>query len=234
MKKLLLTLISLILLLSSCSVESNYKEDHFFIYNRGASMPVLVQGNMDSDVLVIFLHGGPGGNAVTASYLPVFQELGLDYMMAYWDQRGSGLAQGNPLISSYTVETFVEDLDFLIQSCKERYDNPKIFLYGTSWGGALGCAYLSTDTLQNNITGFINMDSGHNLVDGLPLSVDFVKAYADSMIGLGTEVDYWTEARDWCATDPDMTVPENFSPISLICKTQMPHAWMTGRWKMLK
>ena len=210
MKKFLLLFVSLILLISSCSFESNYKEDHFFIYRLGASMPVLVQGNMESDVLVIFLHGGPGGNAVTASYLPVFQELGEDYMMAYWDQRGSGLSQGNAYDFAYDLETFVYDLEFLVKTCKERYNNPKIFLYGISWGGALGCAYLSTDTLQNDITGFINMDSGHNLVDGLPLSVDFVEAYADSMIATSVDTGYWIGVRDWCATDPDMTVAENF------------------------
>jgi pimeloyl-ACP methyl ester carboxylesterase len=210
MKKYFTLILPLLIFLATCSFESNYKDDHFFINNRGAHMPVLVQGNMDSDVLVIFLHGGPGGNAVTASYLPVFQELGQDYMMAYWDQRGSGLAQGNPYESSYNLDTFVEDLDFLVHTCKGRYDNPKIFLYGISWGGALGCAYLSTDTLQNNITGFINMDSGHNLVDGLPLSVDFVKSYADSMISTAIDTSYWTEVRDWCAADPDMTIPDNY------------------------
>jgi pimeloyl-ACP methyl ester carboxylesterase len=210
MKKLIFVLIILILINASCSFEGNYVDDHFFIYNDGSSMPVLVQGNMESDVLVIFLHGGPGGNAVTASYLPVFQELGEDYMMAYWDQRGSGLSQGNSYEFAYTMEAFIEDLTFLVQTCKERYDSPKIFLYGISWGGALGCAFLSTDTLQNNITGFINMDSGHNLVDGLPLSVDFVEAYADSMIGLAVETEYWTKVRDWCTAEPDMTVPDNY------------------------
>ena len=203
-------IISMLFLLSSCSFESNYQDDHFFIYNKGASMPVLVQGNMASDVLVIFLHGGPGGNAVTASYLPAFQELGQDYMMAYWDQRGSGLSQGNAYDFAYDLETFVGDLDFLVKTCKERYDDPKIFLYGVSWGGALGCAYLSTDTLQNDITGFINMDSGHNLVDGLPLSVDFVEAYADSMIATDVDTAYWTDVRNWCAAEPDMTIPDNY------------------------
>ena len=210
MKRFTLLLIIVLFVLSSCSQESNYSGDHFFLYNMGASMPVLVQGNMESDVLVIFLHGGPGGNASTASYLPVFQELGQDYMMAYWDQRGSGLSQGNAYTHAYTLETFVSDLNFLVETCKERYSSPKIFLYGISWGGALGCAYLSTDTLQNKITGFINMDSGHNLVEGLPLSVDFVENFADSMVALDSNITYWDEVSSWCKTDPDMTVPDNY------------------------
>ena len=210
MKRTIIHMMFLAFLLAACSQESNYHEDHFFIYKQGSTMPVLVQGNMESDVLVIFLHGGPGGNATTAAYLPVFQELGQNYMMAYWDQRGSGLSQGNPYQSSYTLESFVADLDFLVETCNQRYNEPKIFLYGTSWGGALGCAYLSTDTLQNKITGFINMDSGHNLLEGLPLSVNFVENYADSMIRLNEDSSYWKEVYDWCYSEPDMTIPENY------------------------
>lgn len=36
-------------------------------------------------------------------------------------------------------------------------------------------AYLSAGNNQDKVAGFINMDSGHNLLDGLPESVVFVK-----------------------------------------------------------
>ena len=54
------------------------------------------------------------------------------------------------------------------------------------------------------------MDSGHNLADGIPKSVIFVKEYAQRQIDQGVDVDYWTEARDWCATVPDMTDVDNY------------------------
>lgn len=196
--------------LTGCSKNSFYDGDRFFIENDGATMPVIVKGNLSSNVVVVFLHGGPGGNASQASFIPVFQELENDYALAYWDQRSSGLSQGNPDESTYTVNQFVEDLDMVVDAIKIRYDNPKIFLFGHSWGGALGCAYLSTDDLQDKIVGFINMDSGHNLLDGLPLSVIWVKNYAQERIDIGEEVSFWTEVRDWCAGVPDMTVPDNF------------------------
>jgi proline iminopeptidase len=194
----------------SCKKESFYLHDHFFIKNKGAEMPVYLKGNLESDIIILFIHGGPGGSSSLASFLPVSIDMEDHYGFAYWDQRGSGLSQGNPDPSTFTVEQFVEDLDLVIDALKERHQNAKIVFYGISWGGALGSAYLSTGDHQNKVAGFINMDSGHNLIEGLPKSVVFVKNYAQEQIDNDVDVSYWTEARDWCATVPDMTIPENY------------------------
>lgn len=210
MYKILYITMFLSIFFGACSKNKLYDGDHFFVEQKGASMPVYVKGNLDANIVVIFLHGGPGSNATQASFLPVFQELQEDYAIAYWDQRGSGLSHGNPDKRTFTVQQFVEDLDMVVDALNLRYDSPQIFLYGISWGGALGAAYLTTGNLQDKITGFINMDSGHNLVDGLPLSVAWVQNFAQQQINLGIDLDYWTEARNWCATAPDMTIPENY------------------------
>ena len=210
MRNLTLTsFLALIFLLSACS-EYISEGDHFFIRSKGADMPAIVSGDMGSDVFIIFLHGGPGGNATTASFLPVFQELEEDYALVYWDQRASGLSQGNPDPETFTVEQFVDDLDLLVDVINKRYSSPKIFLFGHSWGGALGCAYLSTGDLQEKITGFINTDSGHNLLEGLPKSVDWLEAHADSLINAGVRASYWQDVKLWCSTNPDMTDADNY------------------------
>lgn len=54
------------------------------------------------------------------------------------------------------------------------------------------------------------MNSGHNLLDGIPKSVVFVKEYAQKQIDQGIDIAYWTEARDWCASVPDMTIKDNY------------------------
>ncbi|MEZ4926887.1 MAG: alpha/beta hydrolase [Saprospiraceae bacterium] len=202
--------ISLITLLSACKKEGFYQGDHFFVKNAGAEMPVYVKGNIQSGTFILFLHGGPGGNASLPSFMPVSKELENDYAFAYWDQRGSGLSMGNPDPGTFTVEQFVDDLDLVVETIRLRYHNPRIVFYGISWGGALGSAYLSTSNYQDKIDGFICMDSGHNLVEGLPKSVVFVKEYAQQQIDQGIDVAYWTEARDWCATVPDMTEKDNY------------------------
>jgi pimeloyl-ACP methyl ester carboxylesterase len=211
MKNLIIsTSILLSIILVSCEKENFFEGDHFFVRNAGAEMPVYVKGNIQSGTFILFLHGGPGGNASLPSFMPVSKELENDYAFAYWDQRGSGLSMGNPDASTFTVEQFVDDLDLVVETIKRRYQNPRIVFYGISWGGALGSAYLSTQNYQEKIDGFICMDSGHNLVEGLPKSVVFVKGYAQQQIDQGIDVAYWTEARDWCAKVPDMTVKENY------------------------
>lgn len=189
----------------SCKKENFYDGDHFFIKNAGAEMPVYIKGNIASKTFILFVHGGPGSNASLVSFLPVAKELENDYAFVYWDQRGSGLSQGNPDRYVYR-EQFVEGLDLVVEGIKLRHNNPGIVIYGVSWGGALGSAYLSTGNYQDKITGFICVNSGHNLLEGIPKSVVFVKEYAQIQIDNGIDVDYWIEARDWCATVPDMTI----------------------------
>lgn len=196
--------------MSSCDNENFYDGDHFFISNAGAEMPVFIEGNTESNKFILFVHGGPGSNASLVSFLPVAKELENEYAFVYWDQRGSGLSQGNPDPSTFTVDQFVEDLDLVIDGINLRHNNPRIVLYGVSWGGALGSAYLSTGNHQDKVTGFICMNSGHNLLEGIPKSVVFVKEYAQEQIDNDVDAEYWTEARDWCATIPDMTIKENY------------------------
>lgn len=211
MKKSISILLSIFLILiTSCEKTDFYNGDHFFVKSKGAEMPVFIKGNIRSGTIILFLHGGPGGNASLPSFMPVSKELEKDYAFAYWDQRGSGLSRGNPDSDTFTIEQFVEDLDLVVETITLRYQNPRIIFYGISWGGALGSAYLSTNDYQNKIDGFICMDSGHNLVEGLPKSVEFVKNYAQGQIDMGNNISYWTEARDWCATKPDMTKKENY------------------------
>jgi len=202
--------IPVIILLSACEKEGFYNGDHFFVKNAGAEMPVYIKGNINSGVFILFVHGGPGGNASLSSFLPVSKELENDYAFAYWDQRGSGLSMGNPDPSTFTLDQFVDDLDLVIDAINLRHDNPEIVIFGPSWGGALGSAYLSREEYQDKVAGFINFCSGHNLLEGIPKSVIWVKNYAQTQIDAGNDVGYWTEARDWCATVPDMTVKENY------------------------
>lgn len=105
-------------------------------------MPVSVRGNKSSGIFIVFLHGGPGGTALQKIGLPAFDALEESYATVFWDQRGSGSSQGNSSDKLLTLGQFVEDLDKLIDLISYKYDHPKIFLMGHSWGGCLGTAYL--------------------------------------------------------------------------------------------
>ena len=145
-------------------LNDEYKEgDWFYLENAGAVMPVWVQGNIASDVFVIWLHGGgAGGSGAMMSLASAFKELQEKYAFVYYDQRSMGQAQGNAKHESLTVEQYVEDLRKIIQLINFKYNNPTIFLMGGSWGGFLGSAFLVEPENHQYISGWINACGPYN------------------------------------------------------------------------
>jgi proline iminopeptidase len=203
MKKLSLFLSFIVLL---CCGEDPYKEgDFFFLVNKGANMPVTVRGNTASGILIVFIHGGPGGTALQKIGLPAFNALEKNYGTVFWDQRGSGSSQGNSPDKLLTLDQFVEDLDKLIDLLSAKYGAPKIFLMGHSWGGCLGTAYLTDNGRQNKIKGWIEVDGAHNNPLGDDFSFEWMTDFARQAIVSGIEVDFWKYALDWYVKNPNFT-----------------------------
>jgi proline iminopeptidase len=180
--------------LTSCAVSDLQTEgNYFFLRSVGADMPVWVRGNAQSDVFVLFLHGGPGGTAHEYVKNPAFSRLEQRYRVVYWDQRASGIAQGNPKPESNTVAQFVSDLDNVVDLLRSKYNKPKIYLLGHSWGGALGAAYLTDPGRQAKIRGWIDVDGIHNTPKAAALSRQFVIDYGNQAIADGLDTLYWRQ-----------------------------------------
>lgn len=203
MKELVFILVTLGL--SACFDDTYYEGDFFYLVNKNAQMPVSVRGKVDSGVLIVFLHGGPGGTALQKIGLHAFNELEKSYGMVFWDQRASGSSQGNSALSDLTLDQFTEDLDKLIDLLRTRYDAPEIFLMGHSWGGCLGTNYLVDSRRQSKITGWIDVDGAHDNPDGDDLSRDFVINYAQQQIAKANEVDFWQYVISWYDKNPNFT-----------------------------
>lgn len=194
-----------LLLLLSCQEDPFYDGDFFFLVNKDAQMPVSVRGNKASKVFVLFLHGGPGGTALQKIGLPAFDELEKSYAIVFWDQRGSGSSQGNSLDKNLTLEQFVEDLDKLVDLIRSKYNSPKIFLMGHSWGGCLGTAYLTETQRQNKIKGWIEIDGAHNNPKADSLSLRWVREHAVSQIAISNNIDFWSYVLNWYVENPNFT-----------------------------
>ena len=123
-------------------------------------LPVWVKGNTASKTIIVYLHGGPGGGGsfgssefLNSEFVEAVTE---KYAMVFFDQRGSGSSQGHYDKSLMTEAQFVEDLDKLVILLQNKYGSDiNVFLYGVSWGGYLGTAYLVTGENQNKIKGWI-------------------------------------------------------------------------------
>ena len=185
-----------------CSKEENYDriEDNFYLRNDGADLPVYVEGNLSSKTFIIVLHGGPGGNAhVYNTGLPEFSDrMEKKFVMVYYDQRGSGVSMGNYKASELTVEKHVEDLDLLISLLDYKYGKDiKIFLFGHSWGGTLGTAYLLQRNFDNRISGWIEADGGHNFFGVLEIIESF-KIIGSEQIQDNNSESFWKEVISYC------------------------------------
>jgi pimeloyl-ACP methyl ester carboxylesterase len=211
-KKLALAwLLDFLLSLSACEKHEYYTEgDYFFLRNKGADMPIWVRGNKASKVFILLLHGGPGGST-SHGYIAnkAFQELEKQYAVVYWDQRASGISQGNPDPATITIPQFVEDLDKVVELIKAKYSNPNLFLMGHSWGGGLGTTYLLDKGQQSKISAWIDIDGSHNEALAGKLSEVYVTDYAKKSIGKGEDVGFWQKAIKWYESN-DVT-HENYS-----------------------
>ncbi|MEL6562392.1 MAG: alpha/beta fold hydrolase [Bacteroidota bacterium] len=185
--------------------------DMLFLKHKGASMPVLVRGNFDSDVIILFLHGGAGGTA--ASHIEDFKEMvEPEYIVAYWDQRHAGSSQGNFDKDDWTIDLMAEDMQMVINMLKRKYgDDKKVFAMGHSWGVILGTYYLLDQ--ENQLQGAIFSNGSHSSEHEYSARLDYVHDFAQEMIDNGIalteeikvegetftsleQVVIWTESND--------------------------------------
>jgi pimeloyl-ACP methyl ester carboxylesterase len=137
------------------------------------------------------------------------KKLQKDYALVYYDQRGSGMAQGNPKPETFTVDQFTEDLDKIITLINHLYDSRSVFLLGKSWGGCFGTAYLLDSKRQGKIKGWIEEDGAHNMKMGIPLSMEWVKEKAQQKIDKGVNVEHWQREIIWYNSKPNLFDTDN-------------------------
>lgn len=191
---LILTLISIV----SCSKEDNLNnlDDTIFVRHKNADMPAYIHGNASEKVFLIILHGGPGGIGLSYRNLTIKDRIEKECAVVYFDQRGSGMSQGNYSKDGITIDIMAEDILALAKVIKHKYgDDSKLFLMGHSWGGTLGPATLLKD--QSDFLGWINVDGGHNTKGLYTEYIANFKRVAAEQIALENNIDYWESVIDF-------------------------------------
>lgn len=149
----------------SCNKSELQAEDNLRLRHKGADMPIWVRGNLESDKIVLFLHGGPGECAMCLR--EYFSHVEKEVAVAYWDQRIAGSASGNADPATLTYPQFAEDLEMAVRLLKERYPTTEIFLLGHSFGVEMGWQFLTTGNNQDLVNGFIVLDGIYSTYDWL-------------------------------------------------------------------
>lgn len=200
MKYIYIILSASLLLLASCDKENNdgdLVEDTLYVKNGGTTMPVNLHGNISNKAIVILLHGGPGGSGLEYRSGKYAQELEKKFVMAYWDQRGQGMSLGNAA-DDLNIALMVDDLEKVIRTIKFKYGADKsIFLFGHSWGGLLGSAFMIDTNRQALVNGWIESNGAHDLPRLNKSSVQLFKDVATAQINLANSVAQWQAILDW-------------------------------------
>lgn len=183
------------LVLLSCNQENNLlsEGDMLFAQHKGASMPVLVRGNFDSDVILLMVHGGIGGSS--APHIEDFEGmLEPEYMVAYWDQRQGGSAQGNFDKEDFSIDLMAEDMQVVISMLKHKYGaDKKVFCVGHSWGVILGTYYLITQ--ENQLAGAIMSNGAHSSTQEYLGRMNYLRTYGQEIIDKGIEISFSIESQ---------------------------------------
>jgi proline iminopeptidase len=122
-------------------VTPNGVDETFEVELGGARQLVNVRGADRANPILLFVHGGPA--AVEMPIAWTFQRPWEDFFtVVEWDQRGAGrsflLNDPKTLEATLKPERYRDDAIELIELLRRKYDKPKVFLLGHSWGSVIG------------------------------------------------------------------------------------------------
>ncbi|MBO0953160.1 alpha/beta fold hydrolase [Fibrella forsythiae] len=105
---------------------------------NGIKQFLTIRGVDRAKPVLLWLHGGPG-NVAMPLYMHYSASLEEQFVVVYWDQRGSGKSYSSRISpASMTLNQFVSDTHELTKWLKTRFNQDKLFMVGHSWGGLLG------------------------------------------------------------------------------------------------
>jgi len=199
-------LLALTFLFGVCQNEELTKtgiaKDHFYFENRGATMPVYLEGNISSDKILIMIHGGPGDGSLYYNTPEATDIAEKEFAIAYWDQRAAGISQGNNM--SVKLRDYTYDLRTLIVLLRNRYGSEKkIYLLAHSWGGLIAPLFLQEGNNQSLVSGWIQVDGEHNYSMSDSLSKVSLTNFGRQEIQADRHAEDWQKIVDYCVThDP--------------------------------
>lgn len=150
------TIVILVLYLMTASCKSNLKTNiepeamELDVQSGAAALYVRAAGDMDSNQVLIAIHGGPGNSS---DYMLSLEDLkSKSLAVVNYDQRGTG--KSSKPAQGYTLEDHAADLE----NIRIKLELEKINLFGHSWGGVVALRYATL--YPEHVRSIILMGSG--------------------------------------------------------------------------
>lgn len=141
----------------------------------GVTQYLMIRGNNINSPVILFIHGGPGQAEI--GYIRETQrELEEKFVVVRWDQRGSGLSSENIPEESITINMIISDANEITDYLIRRFNQPKIFIAGHSWG-----TILATNAVKNapeKYLAYIGVGQFVDVKEGEKISYDYTMSEA--------------------------------------------------------
>lgn len=204
-KKIIYIIILLVFFSCKKDKNTNIINNYYFLKIDDVALPVNIIGNKLAEQAIIYINDGLTTNINNEKNNIYWSYLEKNYKVVFYDQRGSGTAQGNAKPEDMSIERLAKDLKIVVDFAFEIGKVNTVFLHGVGMGAAVACYYLLDSNNQNKINGFIAESPAYDLATGLQLSKLKVLALADTNISKSNNIPYWQNQKNYYTANPDFT-----------------------------
>jgi pimeloyl-ACP methyl ester carboxylesterase len=128
-------------------------EAHYLTAADGVRLHIRIKGTVEDRPPILYLHGGPGGGMNLAAFETCAgPHLEPCFPVAYLHQRGVLNSRSSEKINQ-SLPLHIEDIHTAVAFLRRRFQSPRIYLLGHSWGGFTACAYLIRN--DSTVAGFV-------------------------------------------------------------------------------
>lgn len=143
-----LIIVTLGILFTDCNIIAQVPVNRSYsVQIGGIAQWIEMRGNDTSKPLLLWLHGGPGGSALSIAETAT-KKLRNDYIVVHWDQRGTGETDQLNKPGPLTLWRMNADVQEMIAYLLKTFNRDKLFLLGHSWGGYLALQAANTNPQQ--------------------------------------------------------------------------------------
>ena len=142
----------------------------------GVDQALIIRGRDRSNPVLLYVHGGPGSPETPFSRY-IKSRIENIFTVCYWEQRGAGKSYSSDIpAGSMTIERFVDDAGEVSRHLVKKFNSPRIYLMGHSWGTVV--ASLAAKKFPELYHAYIGVGQVADQARSEQLSYDFVLSTA--------------------------------------------------------